>query len=102
MYQRHGGDSRGPSKARAASKWWLLSPVGGHVWNGVWYPFGGDGKTVPCFWCQKPLDYFSVERDRIVPGKPSYARDNILPSCGPCNKDRATLTIQEYATLLSL
>lgn len=101
-YQRHGGDHRSGAPARRASKIWLLSPEAGHEWGGVWFPFGGDGQTVPCFWCQKPQDFYSLERDRINPGFPSYARKMILPSCSPCNKDRGVLSIQEYSKLLGL
>lgn len=100
-YQRNGGDHRGSAAARRSSKLWLLSSCGGHDWSGTWFPFGGDGYMVPCFWCQKPLDFYSVERDRIVPGA-SYRRTNLIPSCSPCNKDRSTLTIAEYAKVLGL
>lgn len=80
---------------------WLLSPMGGHDWGSGFLPFGGDGRTVPCFWCQKPLDFWSVERDRIEPGG-SYARTNLIPACGDCNKERSTKTIAEYAKMLGL
>ncbi len=100
-YQRHGGDRRGSAPARRASRLWLLSPWGGHDWGTGWLPFGGDGFMVPCFWCQKPLDFYSVERDRIVPGG-SYRRDNLVPACSECNKDRGTRTISQYAQFLGI
>lgn len=99
--ERHGGDHRGSAATRRASKSWLLSPDGGHDWGTGWLPFGGDGTKVPCFWCQAMLTFDTVERDRIIPGG-SYARPNLIPSCGPCNKDRSDYTILEYARVIGL
>jgi len=45
----------------------------------------GDGCNVTCVHCGALLNFATVEADRIVPGGP-YARHNVLPSCGPCNK----------------
>lgn len=72
---RHGGDKRGSSADRARRKQWLLDAF-------------GNGLTVRCTHCNKTLDKAKLEADRIIPGG-SYARPNIQPSCGPCNKQRS-------------
>ena len=73
---RPGGEKRGNSRDRKARKLWLLSHF-------------GDGTTAPCIHCGRSLTYHEVEADRIVPGG-SYRRDNVQPSCGPCNRKRGT------------
>lgn len=74
MCRRCGEPDRRPNAAdRRAQKRWLLTTFG-----------NGDGSTCPCFWCQTPLSFATVQRDRIVPGGP-YRRENLVPSCGPCN-----------------
>ena len=73
---RNGGDKRGSSADRARRKQWLLDAY-------------GDGNTVPCWHCGDRLTKAALEADRVIPGG-SYARHNILPSCGPCNKRRGT------------
>lgn len=47
----------------------------------------GDGLTCDCTHCGLTLTYETVEADRIIPGG-SYRRDNVQPSCAPCNKRR--------------
>jgi 5-methylcytosine-specific restriction endonuclease McrA len=59
----------------------------------------GDGESCPCVHCGKGLDYATLEQDRIVPGG-SYARSNIQPSCGPCNKRRGNSPITPYPPTL--
>lgn len=71
---RNGGDRRGSSADRRARKQWLLAAY-------------GDGAQAPCYHCGTPLTATSCEADRIIPGG-SYGHNNILPSCGPCNKKR--------------
>ena len=71
---RNGGDKRGSSTDRYNRKTWLLE---------AW----GNGETAPCTHCGARLTRDQLEADRIIPGGP-YARTNIQPSCGPCNKAR--------------
>lgn len=75
-------DRRGAARDRRARKRWLLKEF-------------GDGTTVECFWgCGTKLTFATLEQDRIVPGGP-YRRDNLVPSCGPCNIKRAAETIPD-------
>jgi hypothetical protein len=76
---RNGGDKRGNAANRRARKVWFLSPVAG---------FGGNGETVPCVHCQCELAFADIEADRIIPGG-SYRRENVQPSCRPCNIERS-------------
>lgn len=48
----------------------------------------GDGITCLCYSCGDVLFYSTLEADRIIPGvlQGTYARGNIRPSCGPCNR----------------
>jgi hypothetical protein len=69
---RHGGDHRGSAESRRLRKLWLLRTY-------------GDGFNVVCVHCSTLLNFATVEADRIVPDGP-YARHNVLPSCGCCNK----------------
>lgn len=73
-------DPRGSNRNRRVRKLRMLSDP----------KFGGNGTTVPCVHCHKPLDYDSVESDRIIPGARggTYQYHNVQPSCGPCNKQR--------------
>ena len=79
---RPGGEKRGNSYARRARKLWML----------LWY---GDGHTCRCVHCHAPLTFRTVEADRIIPGA-SYRRENIQPSCSPCNKRRGTSMVNPY------
>lgn len=65
---------RGNSKDRAARKTWLLQQF-------------GDGVEAPCAFCGESLTFETVTVDRIIPGCQGgrYVRENIRPSCGPCN-----------------
>lgn len=72
--KRNGDDRRGRACDRRRRKIWMLR-------------FFGDGETVPCVHCGKTLTFATMQQDRIVPGGP-YSRDNIQPSCGPCNIGR--------------
>jgi 5-methylcytosine-specific restriction endonuclease McrA len=79
---RNGGDHRGSACSRRARKRWMLDTF-------------GDGNTAPCTHCGAPLSFHEVEADRIEPGG-SYARHNIQPSCGPCNKRRSNKPMEEF------
>lgn len=84
-------DRRGSNRNRRASRQWLLDTFG----NGV---------ITSCTWCpalvanrehvgpwrigDQVLEVVLLERDRLEPGGP-YARWNLVPACGPCNKARA-------------
>jgi hypothetical protein len=51
--------------------------------------FGKDG-IVTCVWCAVPMLEHEFEVDRVLPGRLGgrYHRDNIVPSCPPCNAER--------------
>lgn len=72
-----GPDLRGNYKDRAARKRWMLKTF-------------GNGKTAKCVHCGKTVNYDTLTADRIIPGCEGgrYRRDNIQPSCGPCNSGR--------------
>lgn len=57
--------------------------------------FKGDGVKVPCVHCEMMLTFETVEADRIIPGG-SYRRENVQPSCAPCNKLRSNKTEWSY------
>lgn len=48
----------------------------------------GDGESAPCYSCAESLTFETIQADRIVPGVlgGTYARGNIRPACGPCNR----------------
>jgi hypothetical protein len=68
-------DKRGKAKDRRVRKVWMLH-------------YFGDGASAPCTHCKVPLDFDTIEADRIKPGG-SYARSNIQPSCRDCNIKRS-------------
>lgn len=72
-------NARGSAADRRARRLWLLSPSA---------PFGGTGQSVGCVHCGTPVDFDTMDVDRIVPGA-SYRRENIQPSCRPCNLARS-------------
>lgn len=82
MGVRAGGDKRGSSADRRARKEWLLAEP---RWQGV---DTMPGVTCLCAHCGFIIDYYTVEADRVLPGG-SYRRDNIQPSCKPCNLSRS-------------
>jgi hypothetical protein len=73
-------NKRGSAAARRQRKQWLLDEF-------------GDGATAPCAIgkrgiCQGRVDFNTIWVDRWpIAGHENgtYARDNIRPSCGPCN-----------------
>lgn len=78
MAERHGGDHRGSAASRRARKNWLLTTE----------KFGGDGVKVACVHCETMLTFETLQADRIIPGG-SYRRENVQPSCKPCNIARS-------------
>lgn len=80
---RAGGDKRGNAAQRRARKGYLLT---------LW----GDGISCPCSYCGHSLVSATLEADRIIAGG-SYARTNVIPSCGPCNKTRSDQTLWSFA-----
>jgi hypothetical protein len=74
-------DRRGFARDRRARKQRLLDKFG----NGV---------ECPCTWCGTTLTWATLQQDRIVPGGP-YRRDNLAPSCGPCNIARRLFDIPD-------
>ena len=77
--KRNGGDKRGSSADRRRRKQWMLFIYGPH-----------------CVHCGIEVNEQTVEQDRIIPGG-SYARNNIQPSCRPCNIERGDMTMEQYA-----
>lgn len=69
--QRLCGDNRGSAEARRCRKRWLLIAFESR-----------------CYHCHGPVTFDTVEADRIIPGG-SYTRENLLASCGPCNRLRS-------------
>lgn len=86
MATRHGGDKRGNSTTRRARKNWLLGAIADKKLGMA--PFGGNGQSVPCVFCQCELTYATLEADRVIPGG-SYRRENVQPACRPCNLARS-------------
>jgi 5-methylcytosine-specific restriction endonuclease McrA len=84
-------DLRGNTRDRKARRDWIVSPAAGRFVNGTFVPFGGDGRTVPCWHCRTPVSREQVEIDRIVPGG-RYVRTNIQPACFGCNRSRSNKT----------
>jgi hypothetical protein len=92
MAQRSGGDKRGNSYTRRRRKLRMLAEL-------------GDGITVDCAHCKRPLTYSQLEADRIVPGG-SYRWENVQPSCRADNLDRSndanwTYTGQAFAPAMA-
>jgi len=79
---RAGGDFRGSSKDRAASRAWLLRTF-------------GDGETVGCVHCGQVLTDDTLTRDKIYTGDQGgrYDHANIIPSCSFCNQTRSDTPI---------
>lgn len=68
-------NERGSAADRRKRKCWLLA----------WH---GDGISCLCYSCGTGLVYSTLQADRIIPGRlgGTYARGNIRPACGPCNR----------------
>lgn len=81
---RNGGDRRGSASERRRRKTWMIAMFGDAL-NG----------TCPCTHCQKELNYDTVEADRIIPGG-TYHRNNVQPSCRPCNVRRGDSPVTPY------
>jgi 5-methylcytosine-specific restriction endonuclease McrA len=81
-------DKRGNKYDRRERKLWLLGAKESRMYGMA--PFGGDGTCVPCVHCHMPLTLANLTEDRILPGSQGgrYTRDNIQPSCLPCNSSR--------------
>jgi hypothetical protein len=82
-------DARGSSYARRARRRWMLSPAAG---------FGGTRRAVPCFHCGRRLTPRAFDVDRYpLCGHDggSYRRENIVPSCVPCNRGRCSGCVSE-------
>lgn len=74
---RAGGEKRGNSYARAARKLWMLEE----------HDHDLEFDECRCVHCKMILYYETVTADRIIAGG-SYRRENIQPSCQPCNIGR--------------
>lgn len=73
MNRRAGRSSPAVRRARRA---WLLRVF-------------GDGKRVPCFWCDKPLRKPQLDRWPVCGHRGgTYRRSNLVPACGDCNRNR--------------
>lgn len=84
--KRNGDDKRGKAKDRRRRKTWMLAMY-------------GDGITCPCVHCGTSLTFETMQQDRIIPGGP-YRRDNVQPSCEPCNKRRGDSPITPFPLTL--
>ena len=73
-------NSRGSAHERRKRKCWTLS----------WF---GDGISCLCFLCGRVLLYSTLQIDRIIPEilGGTYARGNIRPACGECNRHAGNL-----------
>jgi hypothetical protein len=81
-------NARGGSTDRRRRREWLVATF-------------GDGVTVACTFCPAVLTVDTVSADRITPGCDggTYRRDNIRPSCVPCNSSTGgKLGAQRLAT----
>jgi HNH endonuclease len=69
-------NDRGSAEARRSRRAWIMST------------YGRDG-LVLCYRCELVMFADEFEVDRITPGcrGGTYARDNIRPACGPCNRE---------------
>lgn len=74
--------TRGSSYDRQARRAWLMEKFG--------HP---SGKTIKCFWCPKVMrTRWEVDRYPICGHDGGrYTRDNIVPACPRCNKNRCTV-----------
>lgn len=71
---------RGSAKSRRRRRVWLMEKF-------------GDGQTMPCHHCGQRLTIEQIEVDRFpICGHSGgrYVRNNIVPSCKPCNGKRCT------------
>jgi len=86
---RAGGEIRGNSHDRKARKLKLLRVY-------------GNGQTAPCIHCTIPVDYSTMEVDKIIPGSQGgrYVWANIHISCLPCNRTRSDNTTIDEITML--
>lgn len=68
-------NERGNATYRRALKCWMLATF-------------GDGVTAPCAFCDRPLLYSQMTKDRYPkPGRKGgqYVRGNVRPACMSCN-----------------
>lgn len=71
-------NARGSAESRRARRAWIVET------------FGTAGLVV-CYWgCGLVMLADEFEVDRLVPGCRGgrYVRGNIVPACGPCNRER--------------
>lgn len=76
--KRNGDDKRGRAADRRRRKTWMLAFFGPN-----------------CVHCGCELTFATAEQDRIIPGGP-YNRQNIQPSCRPCNIRRGDSPITPF------
>lgn len=68
-------NERGSAQQRRELKTWMLAEF-------------GDGISAPCFFCERPLLYSQITKDRFpVPGRRGgrYVKGNVRPACLSCN-----------------
>jgi 5-methylcytosine-specific restriction endonuclease McrA len=53
---------------------------------------------VACYYCEEPVHIMQVEKDHYIPVSRggSDGLDNLVATCRRCNRDKATLTGDEY------
>lgn len=88
MPRRSNGGDRGNAYDRRERKLWLIGAKLSVKYGRA--PFGGDGHTVKCVHCRKPLTLETLTADRILPGSMggTYRWGNVQPACLPCNSSR--------------
>ena len=82
---RAGGEFRGSSKDRRASRERLATEF-------------GDGTYAPCVHCGVKLYVDDVTRDKIIPGEEggTYRHENLIPACASCNKSRQDKPLRTF------
>lgn len=88
--RRSNGGERPNSYQRRARKYYLL----------VKY---GNGETCPCFFCGTELTFATLTLDRKKPGirGGTYAKENLLPACGPCNFARGDKSVRAFKAIIA-
>lgn len=85
------GNARGNTRDRELRKLWLLKTYAANTRVLMWRELA-DNEFVDacrCYRCGILLTFETVTVDRIVPGCKGgkYVRNNIRPSCAPCNSE---------------
>jgi len=71
------------------------------TWAKVQLFNGTFDRTVPCSYCNRPLNIKTIRFDHLVPVSRggSAGLDNLAPSCSDCNAEKGILLPEEYRAL---